>query len=162
MQITSFSAIASVATVLAMMTGQAKAAPTERPCSQADQYGNFNVTAPSTVATGDKLKVTYELNCSSLIVPRTLTFNIGKEYNNLETVTPFVQVVGPKSLPYGKEGVLAEYTTTLPNFDLTGFYQGNELVFLGTIVYTERSQDGNETDYIYTMEQPFTYDRPSN
>ncbi|PWN33200.1 uncharacterized protein FA14DRAFT_59303 [Meira miltonrushii] len=164
MQFTTFSAIASVATVLAMMTGQTRAASPVYSCPEADRYGQFNVTAPSVVSYGDKLTVTYVRNCRTDedIFPTSLTFDIGKEYVGIQASYPFVQVVGPKSLPYGKVGTLAEYTTTLPNFELSGFYKGDTLSFLGTIQYTQKGPDGGEVDYLYTFDQPFTYNRTSN
>ncbi|PWN33198.1 uncharacterized protein FA14DRAFT_161174 [Meira miltonrushii] len=162
MQFTTFSAIASVATALATMTSQAKAAPSVLVCPEADRFGIFNVTAPSTVAYGDKLTVNYMRDCKSDedIYPTSLTFDIG--YADQPIPQAFVQVNRPKAVDGHKVGKLLEYTTTLPDFTLSGFYKGDQLTFLGTIQYTQKGPHGGEVDYLYTFEQPFTYDRPSN
>lgn len=162
MQLTTFSTIASVASALAMMTTQAKAAPSVISCPEAARFGFFNVTAPSTVAYGDKLTVSYQRNCKSdqNIYPTSLTFDIG--YADQSIPQAFVQVDGPRPVDSQKVGKLLEYTTTLPDITLSGFYKGDKLDFLGTIQYTQKGPHGGDVDYLYTFQQPFTYDRPSN
>ena len=157
MQLTTFSVLVSAASTLAMMTSQTKAAPLEaRFCPEAARFGIFNVTAPSVVAYGDQLTVSYVQNCPDVqnIRPTSLTLDIG-----FESGGAFVQVGEPK--PYFA-GEKLEYTTTLPDFTLSNFVKGDRLLFLGTIQYTQIGPHGGEVDYLYTFEEPFTYDRPSN
>lgn len=158
MQFTTSSIIISAASALAMMTSQTKAAPLEpRSCPEAARFGIFNVTAPSVVAYGDQLTVSYVQNCPDVqnIRPTSLTLDIGFQNGG----GAFVQVDEPRPYVAGEK---LEYTTTLPDFTLSNFVKGDRLNFLGTIKYTQTGPHGGEVDYLYTFEEPFTYDRPSN
>ncbi|PWN33197.1 uncharacterized protein FA14DRAFT_173028 [Meira miltonrushii] len=160
MQFTTFSAIAFVASAMAMMTNQAKAAPAVRDCAEADTYGNFNVEHPPTLKYGDKITVTFTRNCRSVAdyYPQYLTLDIG---DTQPVPEPLYQVNGPKKMDSHKVGTLLEYTTTFPDIDLSGFYKGDNLTFVATTQFFTKGPHGGKVDSLRTFQQGFTFNRTS-